>query len=51
MEALWVEFKLAYCKDEEGLGVLKPVLNRLCPEVKPVGVEEFLRLAWYSRQD
>lgn len=50
MEALWLEFKLMYCRDAEGEGVLTPVVNRLCPEVKPVSVKEYLERYWHRRE-
>lgn len=43
MEALWLEFKLMYCRDAEGEGALEPVLNRLCPGVTPVSVKSISR--------
>lgn len=42
MERLWLEFKILCCDDEEGVAVLRPVLNRLCPAVKPLSVREYL---------
>lgn len=43
---MWTDIKLAYCRDEDGEAVLDPVVNRLCPEVKPVTVREFIERYW-----
>lgn len=49
MEALWLEFKLMYCRDVEGEGILTPIVNRLCPEVKPLSVKEYVERCWSRR--
>ncbi|GFF35741.1 NmrA-like family protein [Aspergillus udagawae] len=46
MAWLWVELKLAYCRDRLDEGYLEPVVNRLCPEVKPTSVKEYLQGHW-----
>ncbi|PKX92407.1 NmrA-like family protein [Aspergillus novofumigatus IBT 16806] len=46
MAWLWVELKLAYCRDRLDEGYLEPVVNRLCPEVKPTSVKEYLQSHW-----
>lgn len=42
MAQLWAEFKIAYIRDLEGEVVLEPVVNQLCPAVKPMGVREYM---------
>ncbi|KAM0271396.1 hypothetical protein ACHAQH_009118 [Verticillium albo-atrum] len=46
MERLWLEFYLAYIRDEEGEVVLPPTLNRLCPQVKPSTVRQYMEEHW-----
>lgn len=46
IEWMWTDIKLAYCRDEEGEVVLEPVVNRLCPEVRPMTVREYLERYW-----
>lgn len=46
MERLWIEFNLAYIRDQQDEVVLRPVLNRLCPEVKPMTVREYMDKYW-----
>lgn len=43
---MWTDIKLAYCRDEEGEVVLDPVVNRLCPEVKPVTMRGYIERFW-----
>ena len=38
------------CDEEVGNQILDPVLNRLCPDVRPVGYEEYVERFW-SRDD
>lgn len=45
-QRLWTEFNLAYTRDLEGEAVLRPVVNELCPDVKPIGVGEYLEESW-----
>jgi hypothetical protein len=42
MQWLWAELQLAYCKDLPDVGYVEPVANRMCPEVKPTSVREYL---------
>ncbi|KAL4770670.1 NmrA-like family protein [Aspergillus nidulans var. acristatus] len=46
MSRLWVEFKLVYCRDKLDEGYLEPVVNKLCPAVKPASVKDYLRMHW-----
>jgi hypothetical protein len=46
VEWMWTDIKLAYCRDEDGEVVLDPVVNRLCPEVKPMKIREYVELYW-----
>jgi hypothetical protein len=46
MERMWIEFNLAYIRDMEDEVVLRPVLNRLCPAVKPITVHEYMEKHW-----
>jgi NmrA-like family len=36
------------CEEEIGNQIVEPVLNRLCPQIKPVGFEEYLERSWTS---
>ncbi|KAL3449766.1 hypothetical protein BJX65DRAFT_271850 [Aspergillus insuetus] len=42
----WAELKLGYCRDRLDKGYLEPVVNRLCPKVKPTLVKEYLQGYW-----
>ncbi|KIL93892.1 hypothetical protein FAVG1_02454 [Fusarium avenaceum] len=46
MGLMWTEFHLAYIRDQDDEAVLQPVLNRLCPQVKPTGVREYMEKHW-----
>ncbi|KAK2757028.1 hypothetical protein FQN54_004997 [Arachnomyces sp. PD_36] len=46
LDWMWTDIKLAYSRDEEGEVVLDPVVNRLCPEVRPVTVREYIERHW-----
>ncbi|CAG8908677.1 unnamed protein product [Penicillium egyptiacum] len=46
MGQMWAEFNLAYIRDIEDEVVLRPVLNDMCPEVKPMGVREYMEKFW-----
>lgn len=39
---LWAQIEMVSIEDAEGAGRLSPVLNELCPQVKPVSVREYL---------
>ncbi|KAJ4159459.1 uncharacterized protein LMH87_008359 [Akanthomyces muscarius] len=45
-ELLWTDLKLAYVRDLDDEAVLRPVVNRLCPEVQPESVRSFLQAHW-----
>ncbi|KAF2193936.1 NmrA-like family protein [Zopfia rhizophila CBS 207.26] len=49
MGRMWVEFKLAYTRDLDDEVVLDPVMNRLCPKVKPTTVREYMEMFWTGR--
>ncbi|KAK2756740.1 hypothetical protein FQN54_005186 [Arachnomyces sp. PD_36] len=40
------QLSLIYHDDNDGEGALNPVLNELCPDVKPMKVREFLEKCW-----
>ena len=46
MGMIWAEFKLAYIRDLEDEAVLRPVVNKLCPTVKPMSVREYMEKYW-----
>jgi hypothetical protein len=48
LKRLWLELKLMYSNDAIGEGILEPVVNGLCPNVKPLDVETYLRRSWES---
>lgn len=48
MAQMWAEFKLAYIRDMEDEVVLKPVVNQLCPAVKPMGLREYMETFYRS---
>lgn len=50
MGLLWADFNLAYVRDREGEVVLQPVVNTLCPEVKPIGVREYMETFWAEKK-
>ena len=39
------------CEDEVGSAVIEPVLNRLCPHVKPMAFDEYLIRVWSDSRD
>lgn len=43
-----VQLMQCACEEEVGNQIIDPVLNRLCPSVKPVGFEEYLERFWSS---
>jgi hypothetical protein len=48
-EFLWVlgnQFSLCYCEDKVGVGVIDGVINRKCPDIKPLSVRKFLERYW-----
>ena len=42
----WLEMEEMYSRDREDEAVIRPVLNELCPEVKPISVQDYLRKYW-----
>lgn len=48
MERMWIEFHLAYIRDREDEVVVRPVLNRLCPAVKPMTVRGYMEKHWHG---
>ncbi|KAH6974079.1 hypothetical protein EDB80DRAFT_869425 [Ilyonectria destructans] len=46
MGRLWTDFDLAHIRDREDEGVLRPVVNGLCPEVQPISVREYVEKYW-----
>ena len=42
----WIELEEMYTRDREDEAVIRPVLNELCPDVKPMSVEDYLRKYW-----
>ena len=40
------QFELAMVEERIGLSTLEPVVNKLCPQVKPVTVREYLQKCW-----
>lgn len=41
-------YSMIFCDDVDGETALDPLLNRLCPQVKPITVREYLRKYWSS---
>lgn len=46
MTRLWCEFNLAYSRDQVDETVLQPVVNGLCPGIKPISVREYMEKFW-----
>lgn len=42
----WAQLELMQARDRVGEGIVEPVLNRLCPDVRPMSVEEYVRKFW-----
>ena len=40
------QFELAMIEERSGLSVLEPIVNKLCPKVKPVTTKEYLEKCW-----
>lgn len=45
-EMMWIDIKLAYIRDLEDEVVLQPIVNKLCPTVKPESVRDFMMTNW-----
>ena len=43
LDKMIAQLMVACC---DGRTVMQPVANRLCPQVKPIGIEEYLQKAW-----
>lgn len=46
MDKLVYQTNLLMLDEKEGANILRPVVNRLCPSVKPTTVREYLAKAW-----
>ena len=44
-------FSMLYCDDEDDETALDPLLNRLCPNVKPVTIPEYLEKYWVKPKE
>ena len=42
----WWELEEMYSRDQEDEAVIRPVLNEVCPHVKPMSVQDYLRKYW-----
>lgn len=42
----WLELEEMYSRDREDEAVIRPTLNRLCPNIKPMGIDDYLRKYW-----
>lgn len=42
----WGEIEKMQCRDAVGEGIMRPIVNELCPEVKPMAVEEYVKKYW-----
>jgi hypothetical protein len=42
----WLELEEMYARDAEDEGVIRPTLNRLCPDVRPMKLNEYLTRYW-----
>lgn len=42
----WYELEEMNARDTVGEGIVEPILNKLCPGVKPLGVEEYVKKYW-----
>jgi hypothetical protein len=43
---MWTQLEVMMAEDRVGAGTVEPVLNELCPEVRPMSVEEYLETFW-----
>jgi hypothetical protein len=43
---LFTQFRLAFGRDAQDEGILEPVVNRLCPDIKPMGIREYMEGCW-----
>ena len=42
VDKLVAQMEVMILKDEEDMGVIRPTINKLCPQVKPTSVEEYV---------
>lgn len=45
-DKFWGQLERMVARERVGEGVVEPVLNELCPQVRPMGVEEYVRKFW-----
>ena len=45
-KVFWLELEEMYARDKEDEGVIRPTLNRLCPDVRPMRIKEYLMKYW-----
>ncbi|KAH7356033.1 hypothetical protein BKA66DRAFT_474373 [Pyrenochaeta sp. MPI-SDFR-AT-0127] len=43
---LWLQIELLASRNAVGEGIVEPILNKLCPSVKPMSVEEYMKKFW-----
>ena len=43
---MWRELELSNAHDMENEGIIVPVLNSLCPQVKPLSIREYVDKYW-----
>jgi hypothetical protein len=46
MRVFWLELEETSARDRVGEGVIQPVLNGLCPGVRPMNVKEYISKFW-----
>jgi hypothetical protein len=46
MKLFWLELEEVCAMDEEGSGIISPILNGICPNVKPMTAEGYIRKFW-----
>lgn len=46
MMLFWIDLEAMCATNEEDKGIIRPVLNELCPHVKPISVEAYVRKFW-----
>jgi hypothetical protein len=46
MKVFWLELEEMETHDALDESVMRPILNELCPDVKPMAIEEYLRKFW-----
>ncbi len=42
----WLQIEIQTAQEKIGGTVLEPILNALCPQVKPMGVEDYMKKFW-----